>query len=138
MLWRTTIWLGLLLVLLGIAGYAHGHFYHHASYTALIPAGFGLLLIILGWLAKNDKWRKHAMHGVAVVGLIGFIAPVVRLVRILFAGGQVSRVAVASQVLMAVLCAIVVVLCVRSFIVARRSRTATGPASSANQPAPPT
>ena len=32
------------------------------SKTPLIPAGFGIVFLLLGLLAFNDKLRKHVMH----------------------------------------------------------------------------
>lgn len=118
----TTLAFGTLLILLGVVGYvATGA----ASITALIPALFGLVLLVLGLLARNEAWRKHAMHAAVVVGLLGFLgsAPGLRSLPALFAGEPVARpAAVISQSLMAVLSLLFVVRCVRSFIDARRNR----------------
>jgi hypothetical protein len=78
-------------------------------------------------LARNDRLRMHAMHLAALLGLVGFIVPAVRAapkVGTLFDGTaeRPAAIAVASQLLMALLCAVFVGLCIKSFIDARRAR----------------
>lgn len=109
---------GLALIALGLAGYFGTG---QASVTALIPAGFGVVLLLLGVLALKDSLRKHAMHLAAMVGLLGIVGGLVRLVQ---KGIDVSRPASLCTLLMTLLCAGFVALCVRSFIMARRRRTA--------------
>lgn len=117
-----SIGIGVALTLLGIVGYvASGG----ASATALIPAAQGVLLIVLGILARNDRLRKHVMHVAALLAVIGFAATVSALgkLSLLLGGGTVERPsAVIAQSLMAVLCAVFVVMAVRSFILARRAK----------------
>ena len=118
----TTIGFGVVLIILGLAGYFGSGM---ASPTALIPAAFGLLLAIFGAMAKDDKKRKLAMHIAVTVGLLGFLGSVSGLFKLpaLLSGGDVARpAAVISQSIMAVLMAIFVGMCVKSFIDARRSR----------------
>ena len=118
----TTIGFGVVLILLGIGGYFGSGM---VSLTALIPAAFGLLLVIFGALAKDDSRRKMAMHIAVLVGLLGFLGTVSGLAALpaVLAGGQVERpMAVIAKSIMAVLMAVYVALCVRSFINARRSR----------------
>ena len=77
----TAIVSGILLILVGIAGYAIGVVNDNASLTAMIPAAFGLLLLILGFVAKSrENLRKHLMHAAVLAGLLGFIIPTARLV----------------------------------------------------------
>jgi hypothetical protein len=113
----TTIVFGILLTLLGVAGYVLSGM---TSFTALIPAVFGLLLLALGFLARSESMRKHAMHAAAVVALVGCAGALFPLLRT--TGGVRPGLAVFSQVAMVVLTALFVVLCVRSFIAARRAR----------------
>jgi hypothetical protein len=120
----TTIGFGIVLILLGLGGYFGTD---RVSMTALIPAAFGLLLLIFGMLARDDKRRKLAMHIAVTVGLLGFLGTVPGLVKLptLLMGGDVQRPpAVIAQSIMAVLMAIYVAMCVKSFIDARRRRTA--------------
>ena len=115
----TTIVFGLLLTLIGFAGY---FLTGTSSFTALIPAAFGLLLLMLGFIARSEAARKHAMHAAAAVALVGFLGALMSLLRT--PSGVRSAVALYSQVAMVLLTAIFVVLCVRSFIAARRARRA--------------
>jgi hypothetical protein len=112
----TTIVFGILLTLLGLVGYA----LTRTSLTALIPSVFGLLLLILGFLARSESIRKHAMHAAAVVALLGCVGALIPLLRT--SSGVRPAIAVFSQVAMVVLTAAFVGLCVRSFIAARRAR----------------
>jgi hypothetical protein len=92
----------------------------NASITALIPAFFGLVIALLGAVAKsNENLRKHLMHAAVMVGLIGFIIPAFRLLSKL--GDLTLSAAVVSQLAMALICLIFVILCVQSFVNARRS-----------------
>jgi hypothetical protein len=118
----TTIVFGLLLTALGLAGYLLAG---TASVTALIPAFFGIVLLALGFLARAESMRKHAMHAAAAVALIGFIGAVMSVLRAPFATR--SALANFSQVAMAVLTAAFIFLCVKSFRAARRARAASPP-----------
>jgi hypothetical protein len=71
------------------------------SWTALIPAFFGLPLVILGVLALQEGWRKHAMHAAVVVGLIGFLGGAFSLVRPLLSDREIKPMAATMQALMA-------------------------------------
>jgi hypothetical protein len=115
----TTIVFGLLLTLLGLFGYVLSG---TTSVTALIPAFFGLILLLLGFLARSDSIRKHAMHAAAAVALVGCAGALFSLLRAPLATRPAM--AVFSQAAMAVLTAVFVGLCVRSFREARRRRSA--------------
>lgn len=117
----TSIISGVLLIVIGILGYVFSLVDGNTSVTALIPAAFGLLLVILGFLAKSkENLRKHLMHAAVVVGLLGFLIPTIRLVS------QASNIkvslAVLSQAAMALVCLFFVILSVQSFVNARRIR----------------
>ena len=113
---------GVLLVVLGVAGYISGVMSDRASITALIPAAFGIVIAGLGLVAwAKESLRKHLMHAAVVVALLGFLATAGRLIPRL--GELTASPAVISQVLMALICLTFVVLAVRSFIVARRERS---------------
>jgi len=119
-----TIIIGLLLIALGAGGYFGGG---QASMTALIPAFFGLPIALFGALALKEKLRKHAMHGAVLLGLLGFVGALMRPVKKLFGEEAFElNLATGSQLVMAAICLIFVVLCVRSFIAARKSREAEG------------
>lgn len=114
----TTILFGTLLTVLGAVGYVLTSF---ASVTALIPALFGVLLIVLGLVARNERYRKHAMHAAAAVALLGLIGALPPFLRGIGAGR--ADAAVISQGVMVALTAIFVGLCVKSFVDARRARS---------------
>lgn len=119
---KTTIIFGILLVLLGIGGYFSTG---RTSLTALIPAAFGLILLILGLLARKETLLRHAMHGAAVLGLLGFLGTASAIPKVfeLLSGAPMEQSpATPFKALMAVLCAAFVALCVRSFIEAKRAR----------------
>jgi uncharacterized membrane protein len=85
------------------------------------PAAFGILFVIFGVVSQmKEGLRKHLMHAAAVLALIGLVAVGGRLLSRL--GDLTASVAVLSQVAMAVICLIFLVLAVRSFIGARRER----------------
>ena len=117
---NTAISIGRLLVALGIAGYGYGMYNGNPSLTAFIPAAFGIVLMICGHLSTaKESWRKHLMHLAVIFALLGFILPVGRLVS-KFSDLTLSA-AVVSQLFMAVLCLVFVVLGVRSFAAARQN-----------------
>lgn len=122
---KLTIVFAVLLIVLGVAVFfATGS----QAPTALIPAYFGLLLGALGLLAntENSKRRMLFMHIAVTVGLVGFIFPGARAAGDLLTkmrGGTVLRpVAMQEELAMAAICLVFVLLCVRSFIAARRAR----------------
>jgi hypothetical protein len=115
--------IGAALIVLGIGSYFGSA---QQSLTALIPAAFGVVLAILGALARDPGKRKMAMHIAVVVGILGFFGSARGLIGLaqMIAGDSVPRPnAVIAQAIMAVLLLIFVILCVRSFIDARRNRS---------------
>lgn len=89
--------------------------------TAAIPAFVGLPIALAGLLSLAAPGaRKHAMHLAAVLGLLGTVGGFVPAVR---SGFDVSKTATQVGLGMAGLSAVFVLLCVRSFIAARRART---------------
>jgi hypothetical protein len=117
---NTSIIFGSLLIIIGIIGYVYGSTTGHASPTALIPAAFGIVLAILGLVSRsNDALRKHLMHAAVLIALLGFIMTAGRLLMKI---SELSMGAAAlSQISMAVVCLVFVILAVKSFISARRA-----------------
>ncbi|MDQ3070052.1 MAG: hypothetical protein M3R55_10025 [Acidobacteriota bacterium] len=117
----TTIALGVVLIIVGLAGY---FLTGGTSYTALIPAGFGLVIALLGVVARDESKRKHAVHGAVVVALLGLLGSARGLMQIggVFDGTAARPAAVISQTVMAVLTLGYIILAVRSFIAARSAR----------------
>lgn len=117
----TTRLVGLLLIVLGIGSYmATGR----TSVTALIPAFFGALFILLALVARREAARRHALHAAVALALIGLVATLGRLLPAIGAG-HLLRPAALSQLVMAVLLAFYVAKGVKSFIDARKNRVRT-------------
>lgn len=98
-----------------------------------IPGGVGLLFLISGLVALKDSVRKLAMHTAATIGLLGALATVGKGsadVYRLISGGDVNGRAMTFVWLMAVVCIVYVVLCIKSFKAARRNRVAAESATS--------
>ena len=119
----TTIALGVALIVLGLAGYV---LTGAVSLTALIPAAFGVLLVLAGLLARDDRRRMHAMHAAVVIALLGFLGSFRGVLGIgkVFDGTAVRPAAIVAQTIMAVLTLGYIVIAVRSFIQARKARRA--------------
>jgi hypothetical protein len=121
---KLTLVLALLLVALGFIGYIGTGSLHP---TALIPAWIGLALGIGGFLAisPNEGRRKLFMHINVTIALLGFLGSAAEALRgyvhARSAGMAPDQIALASKVTLAGLLFIYVILCVRSFIAARRS-----------------
>jgi fucose 4-O-acetylase-like acetyltransferase len=122
---RLTIFFGIILILLGVLTYmGTGSKFP----TSLIPAAFGVLLAIFGALARTLDMKKRGlyMHIAVTVGLLGFLGTAKSIVDYVHMkqGMQFKLpLAVDEKAAMAVLLLVYVVLCVQSFIVARRART---------------
>jgi hypothetical protein len=121
---KVTLVFAVLLIALGLVGY-YGTGAVHS--TALIPAWFGVALGFGGLLAisPSESRRKLFMHINVTIGLLGFLGAGVRAVQE-FAhasstGKPVDPIAVGAQITMTGLLLLYVILCVRSFIAARRS-----------------
>jgi hypothetical protein len=121
---KITIALGVILIGLGAGAYfATGR----SSVTALIPAFAGVPFVLLGVWAMKPPWRKLAMHIAALLGVLGFAGTVSGLMKLpaLLRGDDLPRpAAVGIQSAMAILCLVYVVLCIMSFIKARRGASA--------------
>jgi drug/metabolite transporter (DMT)-like permease len=128
-----TLITAILLIVVGVVGYANGTPGDDGkvSPTALIPAFIGAVLAVCGLLAFNDKFRKHAMHLAAAVGLLGAIGGFMPIIRQISKTGEFDPTkpsAIAGE-LMILICLVFVGLCVNSFIQARKARKAKEAAS---------
>ena len=119
---KTTIWIGLALVVLGIVAYVGSG---ADSVTALIPSVLGLVLAGLGLAGRDESRRALMMHIAVLVALVGFLGSVMGVVDLpdLIAGDPVERPwAVAAQSIMAAVLLVFLVLAIKSFIDARKAR----------------
>ena len=121
---KVTLVFAVLLIALGLIGFiGTGSQYP----TALIPAFLGLLLGIFGALSfsPNPSRRKLFMHIDVTLALLGFLGTIMGLFQWfqMLAGAVVKNPpATESKAAMALLCLVYVILCVRSFIAARKAR----------------
>ena len=119
---KVTLVFSVLLIALGLAGYLGTGSLHN---TALIPAWIGVALGFGGLLAisPNESRRKLFMHINVTIGLLGFLGGAVKAIlgyhHASAAGLPPDQIAIAAQITLAGLMLIYVLLCVRSFIVAR-------------------
>ena len=125
---KLTVMFGLLLIGNGIWGYTASE---SASVTALIPAfvGIALLLCAIGSIVK-PALNMHLMHIAALLGLLGCLAALGRLIPSFFKEDQNGLVQ-ANLGLMAALCGGYVYSCFRSFKEAGRRRRAAAAAAQA-------
>lgn len=89
----------------------------------IIPASFGVLLLISGLIGLNEAARKHAMHAAASIGLLGAVATIGKGSYDLYklvSGMDVNPRAMTFVWAMAAICTVFVGLCIQSFISARR------------------
>ena len=119
---NVSIGFGLALIALGLWGYVTAQ---TPSPTALIPAAFGIVLLACGLIARDPAKRKTSMHVAVVFAAFGFAGGMRGLPGLydMITGNPVERPhAVIAQSILLLLCGIYTLLCVRSFIAARKAR----------------
>jgi uncharacterized membrane protein len=123
---KITVVFAVLLIILGLVSYFGTGSQHP---TALIPTWFGVALGVFGLLAMSPEAsrRKLFMHINVTIGLLGFIGAAWRALssygHARSEGIAPDHIALAAQATMAGLLLIYVLMCVKSFIDARRERT---------------
>jgi hypothetical protein len=119
---KLTFWIAAILIILGLAGFL---LTGAQSFTALIPAVFGLIFLICALIARNETRRKLAMHvaqGFAILGLLGSISGLFKLIMYLAGSGSLDRPSAAiAQGIMALVCLVYLGMGIRTFIAARKS-----------------
>jgi hypothetical protein len=121
---KVTLIFAILLVVLGLVGFIGTGAAHP---TALIPLYIGVALGIGGFLAisPNEGRRKLFMHVNVTIGLLGFVGAAGEIVRSSLhsaaAGTTLDPIALTAKSALAALLLLYIVLCVRSFIEARRT-----------------
>ena len=121
---KTAIALGVLLILLGFLGYVSAG---TDPFIPLVPAMFGFLISIFGWFGLTDDPKKRMifMHVAVTIGLIGFLVTVWSIVEYvqMLRGHQFPHpVVVQEWAATSVVLLFFVLISVRSFVAARRSR----------------
>jgi hypothetical protein len=124
---RLTIAFGILLIGVAVWGFVATGSEHP---TALIPGAFGLLFVLFGALANSPEAKKRMlwMHISVTVALLLFLSLIKADVQLL----QLVRgtellphpVAIEEKAAASLLSLVYVLLCVQSFIKARRARLA--------------
>ena len=89
------------------------------SFTALIPAAFGLILLVLGTMLTNEKLVKLSAHLVVLFTLLILLALVIQVLPGVVDRGGIGLIRV---VLMISTCSIAMIVFVKSFIDNRKSR----------------
>lgn len=110
---------GILLIVVALIGYLGSGL---QSWTALIPSFIGVPILLCGLVARRPAKLKLAMHLAAVFGLLGFIAPLGRLIPMFTKGEFELSLVTASLLAMAVICGAFLVYCIKSFRAARMAR----------------
>jgi uncharacterized membrane protein len=117
---KLSIVVGIILILLGFISYFG---ISSESVTALIPTFIGIPMLVLGFMALNEKYSKHAMHGATIlmiIGLGGTVSGLIKFIRML-GGVEIERpYAITVQAIMAVLCLVFLILAIKSFIDVRK------------------
>jgi hypothetical protein len=121
---KLTIVFGILLILVGVAGFVSTGSAHP---TALIPAAAGLLFILFGAMAnsENPKKRMLWMHISVTIALLLFLGTIpadIDVIRLSRGTEFPHPIAVVEKAGMSLLCMLYVAFCIRSFIAARRLR----------------
>ena len=96
------------------------------SPTQFIPMMLGIPILFCGVVALNPHRRKHAMHVASAIATLGALAGLTRVFYYLlrFGGGaDVNPDTFRLVLAMSLLCIVFVVVCVISFIEARRRKT---------------
>ena len=113
--------IGIVLIVLGIGGYVLSDM---VSPTALIPAAFGVVILLLGAYGREQTRRRTAMHlamGVALAGILGSASGLVPFLRWV-AGSTPGPLPMAplSKMIMLILLVVYLGMGIRSFVAARR------------------
>lgn len=117
---RMTLIYAVLLLILGLGGF---FITGRQSFTALIPAFYGVIVLIVAIFAIAEMRRRLMMHIAAALGLIGFLATMDglwSLVGMLNHTETARPAATISKAIMALLSVIFFAVCLGSFIGARR------------------
>ena len=110
---------GIIVIALALLGYLGGGM---ESWTALIPAIAGAPILLSSLLAKNPNKLKLGMHIAATFGLLGFLAPLGRIIPTAIKGDFELKLSTGCMITMSLVSAIFMVQCIKSFKAARQAR----------------
>lgn len=96
----STVSAGVTLTVLGLAAVIST-----GAATAVIPAVFGLILLGLGALMRRPERARSAAWTALGVGVLGLVAPLANLARVIGAGAFTLNAATFSNATMALICA---------------------------------
>jgi hypothetical protein len=116
------IGVGIVMIAMGVVSIAETP---SSLFDIVFPAGLGMLFILMGLLARKEQLKKHAMHGAAMLSLLGLVLtiPALSVLGAQSHGGMPPHAITSfAQMATGVLCLVFLVAAVRSFIVARRAR----------------
>ena len=125
---KLTIGFGVLLALLGIAGFVYTGSAHP---TALIPCVIGAFFVLFGVMADTEDSKKrmlwmHISVTIALLLFLGTIPADIDVIRLSRGTEFPHPIAVVEKAGMSLLCMLYVAFCIRSFILARRLRVQGG------------
>lgn len=100
-----TIWTGIVLIVLGLGGV-----FSTGAATAVIPAVFGLIMVGLGALARNPARARSAGWTAVGIAVLGLLAPLGNLARVLGESGFVLNAASFANLSMAIICGLYLAL----------------------------
>ncbi len=89
------------------------------SFTALIPAFFGIILLILGTMLTNEKLVKLSAHLIVLFTLLILLALVIQVLPGVYERGGIGLIRV---ILMISTSSIAMIIFIKSFIDNRKSR----------------
>lgn len=118
---RITQIVGAVLIVVGLVSWIVTAF---ASWTALIPAIIGVVVLVLGILTQATGKPKLWTHIALVVALLGIVGTFMNVLKLgeVFAGTADRPAAIIASTITFVVLVVYIALGVRSFIAARRSR----------------
>ena len=120
---KLTLATGALLALTGAIAYLGTG---TSSLTALIPSAVGVLMLVAGVLAGRPSLHRHAIHAALAVALLGALGALMNVVKVgqLVSGTAERPAAIWASLVMFVALVVYLAFGARSFIAARRTRTA--------------
>ncbi len=117
---------GLLLTGLGLLAYFAFATGEERSWTALIPAFWGVPIMLCAFASLLTRSiRKHAMHLVAILALLGVLAPLGRLIPTSIKNGFTFDAKSFTMIGMSLVCVVLLFFTIGSFMQARKARKAT-------------